>query len=253
MKQTTPLYDAHIHLSDTHYSPHMEYIIYGMEQTNLAACCMSTNIRDSEATVRLARLSARLLPFVGIHPQFADVNMTCRIEEMISERVPAGIGEIGLDPTYDTDMETQQAVFVSQLYMAEKANLPVSIHSRKSLGAILDILPSYSCRALLHWFDGNKASLRRAMDMGLYVSYGPLAVYASDKRRLLSLTHTDRILVETDGPVSFAGCFSGMPAQLGFLPSVAFTAANMLQYSYSDMVEQLYSNVKSYLGTVVSL
>ncbi len=247
MKQTTPLYDAHIHLSDVHYSPHMEYILRGMDATNMVACCVSTNLEDSINTIQLSRMSPRVLPFVGIHPQFADTDDIQHISDIIHNQEIVGVGEVGLDPTYPVDMKTQKALFTSQLDMAEELNLPVSIHSRKSLDMILDILTSYSCRSLLHWFDGNKSNLRRAMDMGLYVSYGPLSVYASDKKRLLSLTHLDRLLIETDGPVSFSGCFCHMPAQLGFLPSVAFVAAEAFRYSYADILEQLHSNMKSYL------
>lgn len=248
MKQTTPIHDAHIHLSDAYYSPHMEYILRSMRATNTFACCVSTNLEDSVNTLKLSQTSPRVLPFVGIHPQFANIDDIPDISNIIHNRAIVGVGEVGLDPTYATDMETQKAVFTSQMDVAEEMNLPVSIHSRKSLGTILDILTSYSCRALLHWFDGGKSSLRRAMDMGLYVSYGPLTVYASDKKRLLSLTHSDRLLIETDGPVSFSGCFCHVPAQLEFLSSVAFVAAEAFQLSFADILEQLYSNVKSYLG-----
>ncbi|MXY37631.1 MAG: TatD family deoxyribonuclease [Cenarchaeum sp. SB0664_bin_35] len=248
MKPTIPIYDAHIHLSDAYYSSHMEYILRAMNATNTFACCVSTNLEDSVETLRLSRASAHVLPFVGIHPQFANMQHITHLKSIMYNEVIAGVGEVGLDPTYPIDMKTQKEVFTTQMDMAENMNLPVSIHSRKSLDTILDTLTSYSCRVLLHWFDGGKSGLRRAMDMGLYVSYGPLTVYASDKRRLLSLTHSDRLLVETDGPVSFSGCFCRLPAQLEFLYSVAFVAAKERNLSDADTLELLYSNVKSYLG-----
>lgn len=248
MKQTIPIYDAHIHLSDAYYLSHMEYVLRSMNATNTFACCVSTNLKDSVDTQRLSRCDPRILPFVGIHPQFANADDIPTISDMIRKGEVAGVGEVGLDPTYVIDAETQRAVFTSQLDVAEEMNLPVSIHSRKSLDTVLDILTSYSCRVLLHWFDGNKSGLRRAMDMGLYVSYGPLAVYASDKKRLLSLTHPDKLLIETDGPVSFSGCFCHLPAQLEFLHSVAFTAAETFRLPYGEMLAQLHSNMKHYLG-----
>lgn len=242
MRHTT-LYDSHIHLSDPHYADDMEYVLEYMRRTGTAACCVSTNLEDSAATLRLA--GNVVLPFVGIHPQFAGEDID-GIRLMAESHDISGIGEIGLDPTYGTD--GQAATFEAQLEIAEGLGLPVSVHSRKSLDAVLDTLTSYKCAASLHWFEGSKRRLRRAGDMGLYVSYGPLAAYAADKRRLASLTRPDRILVETDGPVPFSGCFNHTPAHPAFLPSVVFALAGALGRTYDSMLEALRSNTRAYLG-----
>lgn len=242
------MYDAHIHLSDPHYLHEMEYTLLGMRRMNIAACCVSTNLTDSASTMRLASMSRLVLPFVGVHPQFAGSDDPDGIERMAATGSPSGIGEIGLDPTYGVPAEEQMHVFTAQLALAERLRLPVSVHSRKSLDRVLDTLTSYSCRTLLHWFDGSKGRLRRAMDMGMYVSYGPLAVYAEDKQRLLSLTHPDRILVETDGPVSFSRCFSRLSAQVAFLPSVVSAASEIQGRTYDEMLDTLESNTRAYLG-----
>jgi TatD DNase family protein len=87
----------------------------------------------------------------------------------------SGIGEIGLDPTYvdkNEDEVKQNHVFETLLSFAEKFNKPVSIHSRKSLDDVFEIMTSYNTKhALLHWFDGSKKQLQKAMDMGFFVSY----------------------------------------------------------------------------------
>ena len=237
------LYDTHIHLSDPHYTDDMEYVLEYMRRTGTAACCVSTNLEDSAATLRLA--GDVVLPFVGIHPQFSGEDVE-GIRLMAESNKISGIGEIGLDPTYGTD--GQAAAFEAQLEIAEEMGLPVSVHSRKSLDAVLDTLTSYQCTASLHWFEGSKRRLRRACDMGLYVSYGPLAAYAADKRRLASLTRPDRILVETDGPVPFSGCFGHTPAHPAFLPSVVFALAGALGRTYDSMLEALLTNTQAYLG-----
>ena len=242
MRQTA-LYDSHIHLSDPHYADEMEYVLEYMRRTGTVACCVSTNPEDSAATLRLA--GDVVLPFVGIHPQFAGEDVES-IRLMAESHSISGIGEIGLDPTYGTD--GQAAAFEAQLEIAEGLGLPVSVHSRKSLDAVLDTLTSYECTALLHWFEGSKGRLRRAGDMGLYVSYGPLAVYATDKRRLASLTRPDRILVETDGPVPFSRCFDHTSAHPAFLPSVVFALAGALGRTYGSMAGVLRSNTRAYLG-----
>jgi len=162
-----------------------------------------------------------------------------------------GIGEIGLDKTYITTEEewiVQKKVFSDQLILAEKFNKPVSIHSRKTLDDIFEILPSFNLkRVLLHWFDGNKGQLKNAMELGLFVSYGPLLVYANDKQTLLSKTNIEQILVETDGPVKFSHCFNQKTTQIEFLPSVVFCASKILKTPFNTMLKQLEKNSHQFL------
>ena len=164
----------------------------------------------------------------------------------------SGIGEIGLDKTYinsEYEWETQKQVFSNQLSLAEKFQKPVSIHSRKTLDDIFSILPSFKIKnVLLHWFDGSKKQLKKAMDFGFYVSYGPLLVYANDKQTLLANTQQDKILVETDGPVRFSRCFGHKTAQILFLPSVVFCASKILNMSYDEVVQILEENSHRYLN-----
>jgi TatD DNase family protein len=137
------------------------------------------------------------------------------------------------------------------LALAESAGKPVSIHSRKALDDILDILPSYKLKGtLLHWFAGSKKQLARSMDMGLYVSYGPALVYSDDKKVLLKNTDRERFLVETDGPVRYSRCFENLPAiSSSFLVSVVASSARVLGISYEDTVNLLEQNSKLYLGS----
>ena len=158
-----------------------------------------------------------------------------------------------MDKTYcstDDDFKKQESVFRSQLSLAEKLKKPISIHSRKSLDEIFEILSSYSLKAgvLLHWFEGRKSKLQKAMDLGYFVSFGPLMIYSEDKRVLLSKTDLDKLLIETDGPVRFSRCFELKPAQISFLSSVVFCASKVLGQTYDELVSVLERNSKTYLG-----
>ncbi|ABK76702.1 Mg-dependent DNase [Cenarchaeum symbiosum A] len=245
------IYDAHVHLSDPEYEGQLDSMITGMKRTGITACCVSMDEIDSRAVLDMA-IPGTILPFVGIHPERAPGDPEA-ISTMLDEYSGSisGIGEIGLDPSYctsDEDTKNQVDTFKHLLDLAEKHSKPVSIHSRGSLDDILDMLESYSLRACLHWFDGNKRSLKRALDMGLYVSYGPLAVYAAEKRSLLSRTDRDRILVETDGPVRFSRCFGRRPAHPSMVPSVIFAASAAIGTEYGETCRILEANSRRYLG-----
>ena len=246
-------YDSHVHLSDPLYANDLNSIVLGMQQINLKACCVSTNIDDSKNTLRLAKSTSLILPFIGIHPEYFENDLN-QMTELIDKnhKCISGIGEIGLDPTYsksEDDCKKQTHVFENLLSLAEKYQKPVSIHSRKSLDNIFEIMTSYNTKqALLHWFDGSKKQLQKAMDMDFFVSYGPVTIYANDKQTLLSKTNKSKILIETDGPVRFSGCFELKPAHVFFIPSIIFCASKILGMSFDDLTVLLEENSKSYLG-----
>ena len=246
------LIDSHIHLSDPQYDSDIPSILTCMRKMHIKACCVSEDLLPSKKTIQLSKISDLILPFVGIHPSKAHEKLEPIIELIKNSNNISGIGEIGLDPTYvSSELETkrQEKLFRDQLSLAEKLHKPISIHSRKSLDKIYEIIPSYSIRGmLLHWFDGNKNQLKQAMDMGFFVSYGPLLVYAKDKQILLSKTFIDRILVETDGPVKFSRCFGLKTAQLSFIPSIIFCASKVLRKSYDEFSAILEKNSNDFLG-----
>jgi len=203
MCSMTWLYDAHIHLSDAEYEHDIPLILNCMKRLCIKACCVSMDYTSSKKTLELGKQSDFILPFIGVHPEKAQdgVESTFKLIDENNETI-SGIGEIGLDTTYtnsDEEFEKQEEVFKTQLSYAEKFGKPVSIHSRKTLDQILEILPSYKVPSvLLHWFDGSKKQLQQAMDLDCYVSFGPVTVYSKDKQVLLSKANKDKILVEAD-------------------------------------------------------
>jgi TatD DNase family protein len=248
----TWLYDSHIHLSDPCYQYDLNYIINGMENMKIKACCVSIDVMTSKKTLELGKQSNLILPFIGIHPECVDDDLESMITLIHENRQHIfGIGEIGLDPTYiksDADKKNQICLFETFLSLAEKFQKPISIHSRKSLDEIFSIMTSYKAKyALLHWFDGNKKQLKKAIDMDFFISYGPVMIYANDKQMLLSETPEKKILVETDGPVKFSKCFEMKSGQIGFIPSVVFSASKILGKSYDEMALLLEENSKTFL------
>lgn len=251
------LCDAHVHLTDSEYSYYIADILTSLRAMNIVACSVAVDLETSRKSLDLFR-NARdaVRQFVGIHPEFAAREDPQKLADLVksNSRSIDGIGEIGLDGTYESERdvpyEKQKQVFHAMLALAESEGKPVSIHSRRALDDILDILPSYKLRgALLHWFAGSKKQLARSMDMGLFVSYGPALLYADDKKTLLKNTRRDRFLVETDGPVRYSHCFEGKPAlSTSFLASVALCASHLLDLSYAETVEILRKNSEAFLS-----
>lgn len=252
------LYDAHIHLTDETYSQYLHHLLAGLHALGIVACSVTVDVVSSKRALDVFKQHRDIVKnFVGIHPEAAARENIDEFMEIFSGNLKYidGIGEIGLDKTYDergiASYEAQRKIFDAMLGLAESNGKPVSIHSRKALDDVLQILPSYKLRGtLLHWFAGSKKQLVQAMDMGLYVSFGPALVYSDDKKALLKHTSRDRILAETDGPVSYSHCFANLPAtSTSFLISVVYSMAKVLGVDYEEAGSILEKNAMSYLST----
>ena len=244
--------DSHIHMHDNEYDEILDHIVNLMKKNNMKACCVSTDYNSSIKTMSLCTKSDLFLPFIGMHPNQIYDNMEIFIkfaESNISQI--KGFGEIGLDKTYpqiDNEYKKQISCFMLQLELAEKFNKPVSIHSRNTIDDVCSILSSYSIPKIsLHWFDGNKKQLSKAMELGFFVSYGPLLVYAKDKQYLLSKTNVNQILVETDGPVKFSNCFRRRYTQPSLIYSVILSASKILDMEYTELTKILEINSTNFL------
>ncbi|MPZ06674.1 MAG: TatD family deoxyribonuclease [Nitrososphaeraceae archaeon] len=254
----TPLCDAHVHLTDPEFSSYLKEILASIRTMKMHVCSVTVDITSTINGIKTFGQSNNdiVTQFIGIHPQFVQEVDIEKFVEIFSEYSDSigGIGEIGLDPTYTltkgNSYQKQKQVFQEMLSLAEKSNKPISIHSRKSLDDILDIIGSYNLTNLLfHWFSGNKKQLRVLMDMGAYVSYGPPLVFSEDKRVLLKNTDRNRILIETDGPVQYPRCFAELPAlPTSFLVTVAKSVGEVLDISYLEVNEFITSNTENFLG-----
>ena len=252
------LFDTHIHLTDSSYSAYICDLLNTFSAMRINVCSVSVNIRTSLKTLELFSKGVDdiVKRFVGIHPEFASTENIDEFKKLFNSKIGQidGIGEIGLDRTYvgsnQISYEKQKEVFCYMLSLSETTRKPVSIHSRGSTDDILDLLSTYNTgNVALHWFSGSKKQLRKCMDMGLYVGYGPLLVYSSEKRVLLKHANTSQILVETDGPVKYSSCFKGLISlPSSFLTSVIKTASNVLGKSFNETRDILRQNSERFLG-----
>ena len=245
------LVDSHIHLTDDEYMKYLDNIITSLKKLNIIACSVTVNIDTIKKSLELfSGNNKNVIQFIGIHPQFAKPEIIEKFELLFCKNIEKieGIGEIGLDPTYVelhyNTYEEQKTIFRYMLEIAEKNRKPVSIHSRRSLDDILDILSCYNLDSvILHWFSGSKKQLQRVMDMEIFVSFGPSLLYAQDKKTLLLKSDINKILVETDGPVRYPRCFNYHPSSsISCLYSIANCIRETINISFDETCRILKRN-----------
>ena len=163
---------------------------------------------DWPAVAALAEAHPQVIPSFGYHPwciHERTPDWESELNRMLNAH-PAAVGEIGLDRWKEgLDYEGQEEVFVAQLRIAAKRNLPASIHCLKVWGRMLELLqngPVPERGFLLHSYGGSAEMIPAFAALGAYFSFpGYFLRDAKGRHReAFKAVPSDRLLIETDAP-----------------------------------------------------
>lgn len=125
------------------------------------------------------------------------------LENQIKNNKVIAIGEIGLDYYWTKEnKEEQKELFIKQLNLAEKYNLPVIIHSRDAVQDVYNILKERNLKGSIHCYSGSVEMAKEFIKLGFYIGIdGPITFKNNKKQRdLVKNIDMNYILVETDSP-----------------------------------------------------
>lgn len=162
------------------------------------------------------------------------------------DRVVA-IGEIGLDYYRKFgDKKSQIELFIQQLDMAKKLDLPVIIHNRDAGSDIMDILSDrLSDRGgILHCYSEDLEYAKKAIDLNLYISFAGNVTYRNAKNLHETAANIplDRILIETESPFMVPSRYKGKRNKPAYLSEVANAIADIRGEAIEDVAPALYEN-----------
>jgi TatD DNase family protein len=251
--------DAHIHLSEAEYAEHLTEVIADATTNGVSALITSSvNLKTCQNDVKLAEQYPNLIyPALGIHPYNVNFLKQDELQETIDfilqqaqKKRPVAIGEIGLDYKYETIWEMQLLVFDRMLHLAEQLDLPVVIHSRGTTDKIVEMLQSYNVKhVLLHWFSHPMETLKKAIDLGYFITEGPPVVYSDGIREIVKQTPLTNLLTETDGPVLYRKKpFNGQLTKPSYLRAVLEAIAEIKNTSVLNVAEQVAKNFESFFN-----
>jgi TatD DNase family protein len=251
------LTDAHVHLSETEYSGHIEEIVADAKNAGvLALVTNSMDLKSCQNDIKLAEQYPQLVyPALGIHPwnvnflNETEVQDTIDFIEHHKTKVKA-IGEIGLDNKYESTWGQQTTVFDKMLHLAEQLDLPVIIHSRGTTELIVQMLPSYRVKkVLLHWFSYPLTALSKAMDNGYYITEGPPATYSNGIREVIEKANLTNLLTETDGPVTYwKKPYNGQLTKPSYIRNVVEAIAEIKKLPAEEVAEQIADNFEAFFN-----
>ena len=113
------------------------------------------------------------------------------------------VGEIGLDYYHTKDNRVKQIeLFEEMLDLSKKHNLPVIVHSRKSIQDTYDILKKHNVQGSLHCYQGSAEMAQEFVKLGFYIGIAGPVTYSGNKKvkKVLKSTDINSILIETDSP-----------------------------------------------------
>lgn len=158
----------------------------------------------------LAHLCAHdngLHPAYGLHPVFLHEHADDDAAALAGwlDRHPAvAVGECGLDHFHpNLDRERQAMLFNAQLRLAREREMPVIIHARQAVEAVIIAIRRVGgLRGVVHSFSGSPEQARQLWENGFMIGLGGPLTYPR-ARRLRGLVATmpiEHLLLETDAP-----------------------------------------------------
>lgn len=208
--------DTHCHLDAPEFAPLLPNIISAAQNQNVQAILLPTvKAADCQSVKELISQYSNQIPglvyTLGIHPLYSnqiqpgDLDIVDQqIAQSLSDPRFVGVGEIGLDYFVEgLDPQQQDLIFNAQLDLAEKYQLPVILHVRRSQDAILKALRRRTIPGgIAHAFNGSMQQAEQFISLGFKLGFGGAATYerALQIRRLLKDLPLESIVTETDAP-----------------------------------------------------
>lgn len=170
------------------------------------------------------------------------------IEKYLELPNVVAVGETGLDYYKQFgDKRSQIELFITQLEIAQKHDLPVIIHNRDAGRDVYDVLTERlpDSGAILHCYSEDAEYAQKCLDKNIWFSFAGNLTYrnARNLHETVMNIPVDRILIETESPFMIPAEYREkkrtMPA---YLPSTANFLAEMLDMDLEELSEQLWKN-----------
>ncbi|MBO5252374.1 MAG: TatD family hydrolase [Clostridia bacterium] len=221
------IFDSHAHYESEQFDADREELLGSFlpQKGVVGVINMGSDMESLRQTVELCDKYDYFYGAVGIHPECAadlPEDWLEQVEALLSHPKIVAVGEIGLDYHWEDacPREKQKEVFLAQLELAKKHDLPVVIHDREAHGDMMEILRKYKPKGVVHCFSGSVELARETVALGMYIGLGGVVTFKNARHsvEVAKDIPLDRLLTETDAPymapVPFRGkrCDSSMIA-----------------------------------------
>ena len=247
------LIDTHAHIDMLEAPIELTLLLmkdYGVKK----AVIPSVEVSSMEKVISAAEADENIYAMIGIYPSEAKTytqEVEDRMIELAKNHKVKAVGEIGLDYYWDKSfVDLQKEVYVKQILLANKLNLPIVIHDREAHKDAYDLLLEYnqSSKALFHCFSGSVEFMRECVKKGWYIALGGVvtfknAVKMKDVAREIPL---DKLVLETDSPYLTPVPFRGKLNTPAYVRYVAEEIANLRQMPLNELIDITTNNAERF-------
>jgi TatD DNase family protein len=221
------LIDTHCHLYADEFAGERPEVIARAEQAGVSKFYLPS-IDSSSFSAMLdleSEFPGRCMAMVGLHPCSVQAEFRKELtfmEEHLSKRRFAAIGEIGLDFYWSREYDPEQyEAFERQIDWALHYHLPIVIHSRDSLSETIRIVAQKQTGGLVgifHCFTGNLQEAMQITEMGFFLGVGGVLTFKNSKlRETLKPIGLKHLVLETDSPYLAPVPFRGKRNESSYL------------------------------------
>ncbi len=212
--------------------------------------CVSINMEDYPAMLKIAEAHEQVLASVGLHPNERGGHdpEVDELVELASHLKVVAIGETGLDYfRSEGDLDWQRERFRRHIAAAKRSGKPLIIHSRDAKEDTLKILDeehASEAGGVMHCFTGDLDMAERAMALNFYISFSGIVTFKSARelQEVALKMPLERMLIETDCPYLAPVPHRGKPNQPAYVRHVAEFIAELRGESYEHIAEATSSN-----------
>lgn len=249
------LIDTHVHLNADQYEGEIDDVITRAKEDGVEKfVVIGFDRKTIQRTMDLIEEYDEVYGVIGWHPVDA-VDCTDEdlewIESLADNEKIVAIGEMGLDYHWDkSPKDVQEEVFIKQIELAKRVNLPIVIHNREAEEDAIRILEENDAKAvggIMHSFhNGTDEQIDRVLDMGFYVSLAGVITFKNAKRpkEVAQYVPLNRLVVETDAPYLTPHPYRGKRNEPKLVRLVAEELAELRGISIEEVEKATTENAK---------
>lgn len=250
------LIDSHCHIDDDRLDATRAQVMQRAAQQGVEQIIVPATTADRWQKIRsLSQQDARLLPAYGLHPMFIEFHRREHLQQLetwVKQETPIAVGECGLDFYEGSETEDWQTeLFIGQIDIANRYDLPLIIHARKSLDKVISQLRRHPNHGgVIHSFAGSEQQARQLIELNFYL--GIAATVSFDRarrlRQVVSSVPLENLLIESDAPDQSGPLHRGQLNEPGFIPDHLATIAELRQLDVEATASTLNQNCQRLFG-----
>jgi TatD DNase family protein len=194
---------------------------------------------------------AGLFPAYGLHPMYLESHRPGHLRELrdwIEREQPVAVGECGLDYFVEgLDADAQGSYFEGQLELAREFDLPVIVHARRAVDAVIAAIRKIDgLHGVVHSFSGSAEQAAQLHKLGFLLGIGGPVTYerANRLRGIVATMPLEQLLLETDSPDQPGAAHRGQRNEPAFLPEVLDAVAGLRGIEPSELAAATTANAE---------